>query len=291
LRGYWAEAECDEAIRMLGARPGLDRLRDDPSAYLVVLCNLQGQLPLPTEQIDALLAPGRRPTKLLGRDPAGFLPGPAACLERLRELVAGMIASLQEKAGRVLEADASSRARALDRAMILQDEREARLFFRYHAESRSTFHRAYKELLVTLERDAAAGDGAPGVTSPHGPGPVAVGKTLAGSSPELPGEGSVPSPSTDAEESRGEASGAEGVQPSPHPGTPPPGREETMTPPPAVAPTSPNEPGTPGQKFANHYQDTDSVGGAGGGATAGPAAVATLAPVGGEAGTATTAVA
>jgi hypothetical protein len=42
----------------------------------------------------------------------------------------------------------------------LKDEDEARLFFRYHSESRSTFHRAYKELVATLERDEAGhGDG------------------------------------------------------------------------------------------------------------------------------------
>jgi hypothetical protein len=43
---------------------------------------------------------------------------------------------------------------------VLKDETEARLFFRYHGESRSTFHRAYKELVSALERDEAGlGDG------------------------------------------------------------------------------------------------------------------------------------
>src|SRR3954453_18831434 len=76
--------------------------------------------------------------------------------------------------------DASSRARALDRALVLKDETEARLFFRYHAESRSTFHRAYKDLVATLERDDAGLDDGGEAASPNEPGardegPVATG--------------------------------------------------------------------------------------------------------------------
>ena len=39
--------------------------------------------------------------------------------------------------------------------MILKDPSEARIFLRYHAEARTAFHKAYAQLLKTLERDAA----------------------------------------------------------------------------------------------------------------------------------------
>src|SRR5262249_16349666 len=41
---------------------------------------------------------------------------------------------------------------APDRALILKDEREARLFLRYQSEARSTFHRAYAALIKAIDR-------------------------------------------------------------------------------------------------------------------------------------------
>src|SRR6478752_5481704 len=78
------------------------------------------------------------------------------------------------------ESDASSRKRAMDRALVLKDEAEARLFFRYHSESRSTFHRAYKELVATLERDDAGLDDAGEADSPNEPGARDEGPEAAG---------------------------------------------------------------------------------------------------------------
>jgi hypothetical protein len=59
------------------------------------------------------------------------------------------------------ELEAPGRAEASQRALVLKDEAEARKFLRYHAESRTSFHRAYAQLLKTLERDAAEGPAAP----------------------------------------------------------------------------------------------------------------------------------
>ena len=110
-----------------------------------------------------------------------------------------------------MPSDASSRARALDRALVLKDEAEARLFFRYHSESRSTFHRAYKELVATLERDAAGlvdGDeaGSPNEPDAPGEGPETAGEVDAPRAPEVAREGSVSPNEPDAPESPNEPS-------------------------------------------------------------------------------------
>src|SRR4051794_24036582 len=98
----------------------------------------------------------------------------------------------------------------LDRALVLKDEAEARLFFRYHSESRSTFHRAYKDLVATLERDEAGlADGGES-DSPNEPDTLAEG-------PEAPGGVDAPRPSEVA-------------------------REESVSPNEPDAPVSPNEP-------------------------------------------------
>ena len=76
------------------------------------------------------------------------------------------IFALMEAERGLAESDAKERGRALDRASVLQDERQARLHLRYHGEARSTFHRAYKELVATLERDALGETGAPSPNEP-----------------------------------------------------------------------------------------------------------------------------
>ena len=43
---------------------------------------------------------------------------------------------------------------AANRALILRDPVEARLFLRYHAESRTSFHRSYRELVKVLQGEA-----------------------------------------------------------------------------------------------------------------------------------------
>ncbi len=49
--------------------------------------------------------------------------------------------------------DAPDRAEAADRALLPEDPQTARLFLRYQAEARTSFHRAYSTLLKTLEND------------------------------------------------------------------------------------------------------------------------------------------
>ena len=59
------------------------------------------------------------------------------------------------EAAHVQFSDDPDRDSAADRALILLDGPSARLFLRYHAEARTSFHRAYGSLVKALEHDAA----------------------------------------------------------------------------------------------------------------------------------------
>src|SRR4051794_19018930 len=194
-RGYWGRADCDEAVLLSGVKPTPEGLRGDLNAYLLVLSNLRCRPEPSDEAVAAMLAPERRPAEVARRQPSAFVFAPEKARKLLGDQVGGMIESLGASLRRAEPADASSRARALDRALVLQDEAEARLFFRYHAESRSTFHRAYKDLVATLERDAAGLDGSEpdSPDEPDDPGAGAAGE------PNAPPV-AVPSPSAPTEE-------------------------------------------------------------------------------------------
>ena len=49
--------------------------------------------------------------------------------------------------------DAPDRAVAKDRALMLKDEKDARLFLRYSSEARNGFHRAFSDLTKALKSD------------------------------------------------------------------------------------------------------------------------------------------
>jgi hypothetical protein len=153
-RGYWGPDEGNEAVRLLGSDPDPDALADNPVAYLTMLQNMRCQPFSTGELIDQLTAPECRPTPLRAVDRDAWLPAPSVCNAVLREMVAEKILALIATEKGLGESDAKERARALDRASVLKDQEQARLHLRYHAEARSTFHRAYKELVATLERDA-----------------------------------------------------------------------------------------------------------------------------------------
>src|SRR6185312_5521611 len=134
-----------------------ERLPEDETAYLVMLCNLRCQPDGGAALIAGLLRPEHRPPALRDVDLAPLVAAPPACRERLRRLVDGQLAELRA-AEEVLRTgpDAVARSRAVDPTLFLQDEVEARRFFRYWGESRATFLRCFKELEATRRRDADA---------------------------------------------------------------------------------------------------------------------------------------
>jgi hypothetical protein len=212
-RGSWGPYEADEATRLMGADP--DRLADDPLAYLAVVHNLRCQ-PEPDEAlIDDLTGPECRPAGLRTIDRDAWLPGPSECRYLLEAMVADRVDRLIELERVRAAADAAERGRALDRALVLRDGESARLILRYHAESRTAFHRAYKDLVATLERDAR---GESEGSSPDEPADEAV-------MPAPEGVGSGGFSEVLAGEDSGGLSGAEATRRTPHAGPPPQGSE------------------------------------------------------------------
>ena len=125
----------------MGADP--DRLGDDPIAYLAAVHNLRCQAEPDEALIDDLTRPGCRPAGLRAVDRDAWLPGPSECRELLRAIVDDRVDRLRGVERARAAADAAERGRALDRALVLRDGESARLILRYHAESRTAFHRAY----------------------------------------------------------------------------------------------------------------------------------------------------
>ena len=104
-----------------------------------------------------LIRPENRPAALARVDLAAMVGEPSACRQRLVHLVDGQIAAVRAREERLREGrDAVERSRVVDPNLFVQDEKEARLFFRYFGESKSTFLRCFKELKATCESDARA---------------------------------------------------------------------------------------------------------------------------------------
>jgi hypothetical protein len=161
-RGAWAAADRDEAIRLLGLRPEAGRLAESPQAYRLRLYNLLVSEEATEEALQWLLDPRLMPGSLRGTYDAGGLPDDEECRRWLSWTCEAQLEQLRDLEARLQSGiDGPDRAEATARATILQDPVEARLFLRYHAESRTAFHRHYAQLVKTLERDAGAEGGAP----------------------------------------------------------------------------------------------------------------------------------
>ncbi len=109
----------------------------------------------PREELEALFDPHRYPEAFHNLCALDALPDFRTCFDWLREVVADHLYSLHalETAVRT-RYEEPDRAEASSRCLILADPSQARLFLRYHAEARTSFHRAYGELMKTLEIDA-----------------------------------------------------------------------------------------------------------------------------------------
>ncbi len=155
--GHWTPAESDEAIRLHGYSPHPDTLANYPDGWLIRLYSLIITPGVPRYSITEMFEAFCFPAEYRGDFSAERLPEAAASLTSLHGLIAERLAPLRD-----LEADYRavyedpSRDEVESRSMILLDPAEARLFLRYHAEARTAFHRSYRELVKTLEADAAS---------------------------------------------------------------------------------------------------------------------------------------
>ena len=156
--GRWTDGERDRAIQLLGADPRVSHAHLSLSGYKVRLHNELLQETPDAHELTWMLTPHRMPAEARGTYTPQTLPDDCACLADLSRVVAEQLAALSEERARRDVLEGPDRAEAADRALVLHDEISARLFLRYHAESRSAFHRAYKALVQTLERDEASSE-------------------------------------------------------------------------------------------------------------------------------------
>ena len=154
--GKWVRQETEEAVRLLGQSPDPATLAQQPGAWRVKFLNVlcaRGE-PAP-ETLAWYVDPRRFPNT---SEAAGLSARPPARDEAralLCDLIASELASLRDLAEFIeAEYDGPSRAEASDRASMLTEGASARLVLRYQAEARTSFHRAYGELVKTLARDA-----------------------------------------------------------------------------------------------------------------------------------------
>jgi hypothetical protein len=174
-RGFWLKPERDEAIRLQGLPDDPDALKGCPEAFLTRFYNLFSQASSAAEAVEWLFESRRLPDacRPLARPEAR--PDRAACQAALRGLVAERLALLRALESELRESiDGPERAAAAERALILRDEKEARLFLRYHAEARTAFNRAHSQLLKALAEAPSAAPAAVSPNEPNGTGAEAV---------------------------------------------------------------------------------------------------------------------
>jgi hypothetical protein len=150
-QGYWDELERDEAMRLLGYRPEPETLKQNPEAWVMRLFNLCCRPRASDDAFAWLFHPSRLPDFYRTRYKPDFVPDAETARARLRETVADELAALRAKEEQMsAEIEDDDYAETEARAAILRDEKTARLFLRYHAESRTSFQRAYGTLVKSI---------------------------------------------------------------------------------------------------------------------------------------------
>jgi hypothetical protein len=153
-RGYWPEEARALCLRLLSADPACPGAAgEDP--YITALYSL-AVAPVPDQaQIAWLAASERRPASLKHADFPAAIPGPEACRQWLRSMVASKLKGLAllEEALRTGK-DAAERAHVIDRAQLPADGAASRQFCRYHGQAFAKMLRCVDRLPGMLERDA-----------------------------------------------------------------------------------------------------------------------------------------
>ncbi len=173
-RGWWDSVEYQEAARLVGDRAEDETLKDNDTAWKLRLFSVVAR-GTPTEAFMTwMTTPKRFPSILMSKYGMDVYPSTDECRACLKTLVETKLTTLRARAEEFAQSfDNASAASAPDRALILHDEKAAKLFLRYLAESRSTFHRSFKELVKTLDRDQAE-NATPTAVSPNEPKLVVV---------------------------------------------------------------------------------------------------------------------
>jgi hypothetical protein len=151
----WSTADCVLATQLQGFLPDLWSFGECPEGWSTRFFGaLSGNKP-DWQSVEELLIPVNIPVELRNKYNSDSPPPIAVCREWLRERLAEFLEPLRALQARLHnDNDDLDSAEAAERSLILRDPVEARLFLRYHSEARTSFHRAYSELIKTLKSDA-----------------------------------------------------------------------------------------------------------------------------------------
>ena len=153
-RGFLSREECDEAIRLIGVAPTASGVKANADAFKIYYYNnlipCEDRVTLATE----LLTDENRPHELWKSLTVATIPDVQWCQKWIMLFINDRLEELSQRGKMLSETiDAPDRAGAKDRALMLKDEKDARLFLRYSSEARNGFHRAFRDLTKALESD------------------------------------------------------------------------------------------------------------------------------------------
>jgi len=155
--GFWTRPQVSLAVRLLGADPEIEKLRENGTAYLVALYGLGTQ---PHEQAAALAAltgAERRPPGLRHAGPEALTPTTEVCRAWLLEHLAGELAEMGcWRSGPGRSRTCRTGQRLLEVALLPDEGVLSRQALRYHKEFCGQFHKAMK-LLPKVQAEGCGG--------------------------------------------------------------------------------------------------------------------------------------
>jgi hypothetical protein len=158
VQGHLPDSFLETAIYHHGIWPVATMLHLNATAYTFHTLNLACTPGVTPEQLDAWIEPENRPWELEGLSRDQLIPGDAAqCRQRLLEYLKLKHEEFALAEVRLRQEEDEPELRRLHDEAETLDEKAARKVIRSHAESRTTFHRAFRDLCKTLERDAEEG--------------------------------------------------------------------------------------------------------------------------------------
>ena len=154
MRGFWSKQECEEALRLIGVVATPSEVKASTDAFKLHYYNHLIGCEDQTGIAKILLTDSILPDELRETYTLANIPDLRCCEKWITIFVTEQLEVLVQRGKMLYETiDAPDRAGAKDRALILKDEKDARLFLRYNTEARNGFHRAFRDLEKALESD------------------------------------------------------------------------------------------------------------------------------------------
>ena len=153
--GFWFAQEAEELVRLAGFDPSPESIRIHPDAFKILFFNSLCVTDDPKQTASNWLVERLCPDSLWKTFHADGLPEQLDCQEWLFTYAMEKI-HIFTAIGKEIQTtiEGPDRAEAVNRALVIADQNESRLFLRYSSESRNMFQRAFGSLLKTLEADA-----------------------------------------------------------------------------------------------------------------------------------------